>query len=303
MNAIVQDDVFPRLVQAVCADLSSKSAPRYRQRLEHFREWLVDRVPDKATIGLYKQSLIDQGLSTASVNCYMVAVRKLLREMAATTTDFALAHMLEHAAKVKSPPSRGQRMGHWLTQAQAQAMLKVCDVSTLKGLRDKCILALMFFCGLRRSEVCDLTLGHLSKIDEFHVIKDLVGKHGRIRSIVVPVTVRNLINTWLVRVGISNPKSRLFVSIAYGSEELGDSITPVAIYQIVQKRCAQAGIENCKAHDLRRTFAKLAHKAGAPLHSISQMLGHQSLETTQRYLGIELELEDAASNFIHLRLG
>ena len=71
-------------------------------------------------------------------------------------------------------------MGNWLSQKQAQTLLNTPDITTLKGLRDRAIIAVLLGCGLRRSEVAALTFGHIQQRDGRWVILDLVSKHHRV---------------------------------------------------------------------------------------------------------------------------
>jgi integrase len=80
----------------------------------------------------------------------------------------------------------------------------------------------------------------------------------------------------------------------------GDSISTTAIYHLVQKRGAIIGRSNLEPHDLRRTFAQLGYEAGVPITQISTLLGHSNIETTQRYLNLELDLEMTVSDFVPL---
>lgn len=79
-------------------------------------------------------------------------------------------------------------------------------------------------------------------------------------------------------------------------------ITPSRIYQIVTEAGEALGIK-VAPHDIRRTFAKLSRKAGAPIEQIQECLGHASVQTTNRYLGTKLELErgKAAPDFIDMK--
>ena len=70
----------------------------------------------------------------------------------------------------------GVRLGNWLTAEQSQALLQAPDAQSLKGRRDRAILAVMLACGLRRSEIADLTMQHLQQREEHWVIADLIGR-------------------------------------------------------------------------------------------------------------------------------
>ena len=81
-------------------------------------------------------------------------------------------------------------MGNWLTRKQAQALLNAPDITKVKGLRDRAIIALLRGCGLRRSEVAALTMSHVQQRDGRWGIVDLIGKHGRIRTVPMPAWVK-----------------------------------------------------------------------------------------------------------------
>ena len=83
-----------------------------------------------------------------------------------------------------------------------------------------------------------------------------------------------------------------------GGRVTGDKVTPQLVFRVV----AEYAGEDVSAHDLRRTFAKLAHKGGSPVDQIQLSLGHASLRTTERYLGIEQDLTNAPCDHLGLKL-
>jgi hypothetical protein len=99
-------------------------------------------------------------------------------------------------ARVKGVASKGVRVGNWLSLRQAQALLNAPDTATQKGLRDRAMLAVLLGCGLRRSEVAALTLKHIQQRDNRWCIVDLVGKHGRVRTIPMPTWAKMAIDAW-----------------------------------------------------------------------------------------------------------
>jgi integrase len=88
------------------------------------------------------------------------------------------------------------RAGNWLSLDQAQRLLDAPDSSTRKGLRDRAIFAVLLGCGLRRSEVAALTMRHIQQREGRWCIIDLVGKHGRIRTVPMPAWVKSAVDTW-----------------------------------------------------------------------------------------------------------
>ena len=83
---------------------------------------------------------------------------------------------------------------------------------------------------------------------------------------------------------------------------IGDGITPQAIYNIIVGYAGVLKKKGVAPHDLRRTFAKLVHKGGAPIDQIQLSLGHESIQTTEEYLGVEQDLTDAPCDHLGLRI-
>jgi integrase len=83
---------------------------------------------------------------------------------------------------------------------------------------------------------------------------------------------------------------------------VGAGITPQAIYNIIVGYAGELQKNGVAPHDLRRTFAKLAHKGGAAIDQIQLSLGHESIQTTEEYLGVEQDLTDAPCDHLGLRL-
>src|SRR6266478_6649374 len=93
-----------------------------------------------------------------------------------------------------------------------------------------------------------------------------------------------------------------FSGLNRGDNLCGDSMTAQSIFETVKVYAAKIGLEAIALHDLRRTFAKLAHKGGAALEQIQLSLGHASIQTTERYLGVEQDLTDAPCDHLGLKL-
>ena len=81
-------------------------------------------------------------------------------------------------ARIKGVRSHGVRVGNWLPLRQAQALLNAPDVRTKKGLSDRAMFATLLGCGLRRSELTNLTMKHIQQRDSRWCIVDLVGNTG-----------------------------------------------------------------------------------------------------------------------------
>ena len=286
----------------VTADRSFGTAAKYRERMQHFAAWLVASgilAIDKTTVAAYRAYLVKAGKSSSTVNGHLVAVRALLRE--AADLGYIDDRDADRACRVKGVKETGTRAGNWLSPDETQAMLNLPDRKTLKGKRDRALLGVMIFCGLRRSELAALTIGHLQTRERHNVIADLLGKGGRVRTIPMPSPVRRAVESWLVASGRDLRRdSLIFVAMRRGDQIANEALTDDAIYKMVRDYGAMIGHADLAPHDLRRTFAKLANAGGARLEDVSSALGHASLVTTQRYLGLGLNLKDGAPSKVGL---
>jgi hypothetical protein len=182
---------------------------------------------------------------------------------------------------------------------RAQDRRKAEDgTKTLKGTHDRAVLALLVGCGLRRSEAAALTLQQIQQREGRWVIPDLLGKHGRLRTVPVPAWVKQAIDDWTAAAAIA--EGRLLRAMDRHGRITGASLSPQAILDLVA-HCGQKLGVSLKAHDARRTCAKLCRAAGADLEQIQLLLGHASVQTTERYLGTRQDLVEAANDHLGLR--
>ena len=173
----------------------------------------------------------------------------------------------------------GVRLGNWLTAEQARKLWQVPDPATLKGKRDRALLAILLGCGLRRREAAELDVARLQRREDHLAIVDLIGKGRHIRTTVpVPEWVKAAIDSWLACAGISD--GRLFRCVCRAGKTWGDGVTERVVWHAVKDCAKQAGIQKLAPHDLRRTCARLCHLAGGELEQIQFLLGHVSVQTT-----------------------
>jgi len=225
-------------------------------------------------------------------------VRKLAVE--AADNGLLAPELANGITRVKGVSSKGVRLGNWLTAKQAQAFLNAPDTTTSKGLRDRAILAVLLGCGLRRSEVAALTFNHIQQRDGRWCIVDLLGKHGRIRTIPMPTWVKVAIDAWTSAAGVVD--GQVFHPVNRADEVQATPLSEKVVWQLLQKYAAAVGVPGIAPHDLRRTCAKLCRAAGGELEQIQLLLGHASVQTTERYLGTKQDLVHAPNDGIKLRV-
>lgn len=170
------------------------------------------------------------------------------------------------------------------------------DPMTLKGKRDRAILAILLGCGLRRRELIELTTQHFQMREDHWAIVDLIGKGGHVRTVPVPSWVKKTIDDWLEAAGIT--LGRVFRCVCRTGAIWGEEVTEKVVWHVVKEYAALAGISNLAPHDLRRSCARLCHTAGGDLDQIQFLLGHVSVQTTEKYLGCKQRLKNAVNDKI-----
>jgi integrase len=158
------------------------------------------------------------------------------------------------------------------------------------------MLAMLIGCGLRRGELLALTLESIQQREEHWVVADLVGKGGHVRTVPIPQWVKSAIDAWTAAATIT--EGPVFRAINKAGRIWGDGMSPKVLWDIVRAAAAHAGIERLAPHDLRRTCARLCHLAGGELEQIQFLLGHVSVQTTERYLGCKQKLRCAVNDRI-----
>jgi integrase len=160
------------------------------------------------------------------------------------------------------------------------------------------MVTLLIGCGLRRGEVLALALESVQQREEHWVIANLLDKGGHVRTVPIPTWVKAVIDAWTTAAGLAH--GRVFRAINKAGRVWGDGMTPKVIWDVVRAGAARAGIEKLAPHDLRRTCARLCHLAGGELDQIQFLLGHVSIQTTERYLGCKQKLRHAVNDTLGL---
>jgi len=149
------------------------------------------------------------------------------------------------------------------------------------------MIAMLIGCGLRRGELLALRVDSIQLREEHWVIADLLGKAGHIRTVPIPSWVKLAIDEWKEAAHIA--EGALFRSINKIGRVWGTGITPKVLWEVVHAAATRAGIEKLAPHDLRRSCARLCHL-------VQFLLGHVSIQTTERYLGCKQKLRFAVND-------
>src|SRR5450432_2589181 len=283
---------------AVLNSLNSADAKRgYRHAIDEFVDWYCSEPRlafNRIVVLRYRSHLESRQLAPGTINLHLGAVRRLAYE--AADCGLLSADLAAGIRRVKGVKKLGIRLGNWLTAEQGNALWQAPDRQRLKGKRDRALLALLLACGLRRHEAVALTLDHLQQREEHWALVDLVGKAGHVRTIPVPDWVHCLLDDWTTAAGIST--GSLFRRVSSAGKVWGEAVSEKLVWHVVKEFAAKAGVSKLAPHDLRRSCARLCRAAGGELEQIQFLLGHVSVQTTERYLGCTQRISSAVNDRI-----
>jgi site-specific recombinase XerD len=188
------------------------------------------------------------------------------------------------------------RLGNWLTVTEARSLWQLPNANTMKGKRDRAILAVLLGCGLRRGELIDLTFDHIQRREDHWAIVDLIGKAAHVRTVPMPDWVKETLDDWLAAARIKH--GRLFRCVCRKGAVWGTEVTEKVVWHVVKEYAGRLGISKLAPHDLRRSCARFCHDSGGELEQIQFLLGHVSVQTTEKYLGCKQRLREAVNDRI-----
>jgi len=263
--------------------------------MDEFIEWYCSEprlALNRGIVLRYRLQLEAKKLAASTINVRLAAVRRLAYE--AADTGLLSPELVAGIRRVKGVPQLGRRVGNWLSAAEGEQLLSGFCAQTLRDKRDLAIISLLLGCGLRRSEVVALKVSDIQRREDHWAIIDLVGKAGHVRTVPVPEWVKASIDAWTQSAPVVSGK--LFRSIRKNGTVWGDGMTQNVIWYVVKDCATRVGIKVLAPHDLRRTCARLCHAAGGELQQIQFLLGHASVQTTERYVGCKQELRSAVND-------
>lgn len=289
-----------QVVEAVLDSCQSQHTRRaYERALRDFLTWCEaeTRHFERATVQRYVATLRGAGKGAGSINQRLAAIRRFAVEAA---DSGLMTHEAARAIEgVKGAKQQGQRLGHWLSAEEATRLIQAPDAGTPRGVRDRALLAVLVGCGLRRQEAAGLAWQQVQDRAGRAVIVDLRGKGNKLRSVPMPAWCREALGAWQA---VAGEGEAIFCQVDRYGHVGARAITAQTVRAVVAEYAKAAELGPLAPHDLRRTFAKLAREGGAELEQIQLSLGHASVATTERYLGIAQNLQDAPGDRLGITL-
>lgn len=214
-------------------------------------------------------------------------------------TYLALEGEITHnPAELIESPRLIQRLPEFLSVEEIEQLIGALDLSKPEGMRNKALLEVLYGCGLRVSELINLKLSNLSL--EIEYIK-VVGKGNKERLVPIGQSAIKYLKHYIEEI-------RVHASIKPGKEDyvfinrLGTPLSRVMIFMIVKDLAVKAGIKkNISPHTFRHSFATHLIEGGADLRAVQEMLGHESITTTEIYTHLDRDYLRSVITSFHPR--
>src|SRR5205814_6971755 len=259
--------------RTVLNSLGSPASRRvYEYAINQFIAWYCSEPRlafNRIVVVRYRLHLESRHLAANTINQQLAAVRRLAHEAAdAGLLSPDLAAGISRVKGVK-------QLGFRLSAEQSSEVLKHAYGDRMRAKRDYAMLAMLFGCGFRRSELVGLELDEIQMRQGHWAVVDLNGKGGHIRTVPIPEWVKAALDQWTVAAGVT--EGRIFRAVARLGKVWGKGISQNVVWYVVKTCCERVGLEHIAPHDLRRTCAKLCHSSGGELEQIQFLLGHASV--------------------------
>ena len=229
----------------------------------------------------FAATLYDMGIATSTQARILSGVRSFYRFMLID------GYIEQDPSELLEQPVQNKHLPEVLSTAEVDMLEQSIDLSKWEGQRNKAIIEVLFSCGLRVSELINLTFSHLY-LDEGFV--RVMGKGSEER--LVPISERAIkeLKYWFI------DRNRM-TNIKKGEEDYvflnrrGAHLTRVMILIMIKQQAVVAGIQKTiSPHTLRHSFATAMLEGGADLRVIQALLGHESIGTTEIYTHIDMTL-------------
>lgn len=204
----------------------------------------------------------------------------------------------ENPASLLESPRPGSRLPDVLSVEEIDSIIKAIDLSRPEGQRNRAIIETLYGCGLRVSELINLRLTDINFRDEYIVV---TGKGDKQR--LIPLNQKTIKEIRYYLQDRNSLKTIIDQNILFLNRR-GKKLTRVMIFTIIRELCLVAGIrKKVSPHTFRHSFATHLVQAGADLRAVQEMLGHESILTTEVYTHIDRIYLKETIGLYHPRAG
>jgi integrase/recombinase XerD len=281
----IDPNILRRYVQYLRLErsYSPNTFDAYAKDLQKLLNYYSDEGIDYRTVTLeeldqFAGSLRDEGMTPRSVARVLSGVRSFYRFL-------VLEDELQNdPTELLESPKIGKHLPEVLSLAEIDAIIAAIDMSAAEGVRDRAIIEVLYGCGLRVSELCQLRISDLYLEEGYIRVR---GKGNKERLVPIGAQTIERLREWFVdRMKIkAKPREEDYVFI---SHTRGSHLSRISVFHNIKQYAQRAGItKTISPHTFRHSFATHLLEGGANLRAIQAMLGHEDIATTEIYMHVD----------------
>ncbi|MEC8610771.1 MAG: site-specific tyrosine recombinase XerD [Bacteroidota bacterium] len=280
-NYIKQFQTYLRLERS----LSTHTIEAYVRDINKLLNYLdieqISKDPKQITsndVSSFIKWIAQKGVSTTSQARILSGVKAFYKYL-------ALEEVIENdPTSLIESPKKGLKLPQTLSHDEIETIIRHIDLSHPQGQRNKAILETLYGCGLRVSELIELKLSHWYQKDGF--IK-VVGKGQKERLVPMGRMTQDILRIYVEQIRCHQRIDKAFKDHVFLNRR-GQKLSRVMVFNIVKDSVEKSGINKAVSpHSFRHSFATELIKRGADLRAVQEMLGHESITTTQIYTHID----------------
>ena len=262
-------------------NLKQNTIIAYRSDLKIFLSWMSNNNNkfsdvDRVVINNYLASRLDSGVSVSTIQRIITCIKSFYLFL------YENNFIQSNPAQLIDNPKKRRKLPIIISENEIEALLSCPNTDTSSGMRDKCILELLYSSGLRISELLNIKVNQITQDKSFLKIK---GKGGKERLVPIGSSAMSSLLTYIdtYRCNIKNIDNVEMLFI----KETGAVISRQECWKMIKKYALASNInKKISPHNLRHAFATHLLNNGADLRTVQMLLGHASLSTTQIYTHI-----------------
>lgn len=265
--------------------LADNSIEAYLSDIDKLKRFLQSKNETKSPLGVLLADLVDFTEFLLELGFSPYSQARIISGIKAFFKFLMYEEVIDKdPSELLEAPKIGRKLPDTLSFEEIEQILHAIDLSTPYGGRDRAILETLYSSGLRVSEVVDL---HISNIHEEVGFLKVVGKGSKERLVPIGREALKFIRIYRDQIRVHVPIQKGFEDHLFLNRR-GKSLTRVFVFTMIKKLVEQAGIQkNVSPHTFRHSFATHLIEGGADLMAVKDMLGHESITTTEIYTHLD----------------
>ena len=276
--------------------LSKNSVVAYTEDIERFVKFLADKKYDISPEKIEHVHMVEFIEWLNKLDRSATTQSRVISGIRAFYKYLMLENLVsKNPTELIETPRIGRKLPDVLNPDDIDNLLKAIDLSTPKGYRDRTMLETMYSCGLRVSELVNLKISDLFFDTGFVRV---IGKGDKQRLVLIGREAIKFITIYKNEIRIHTPVKQGFEDFLFLNNR-GKKLTTVMVFLIIQKLAVKIGMKkHVSPHTFRHSFATHLVENGADLRAVQEMLGHESITTTEIYTHLDRKyLHDTLEKF------